>query len=338
MSANTPVAKSRFTAPATREELLALPLDDVVFMMLDTETTGAAEEGDHYGPHKIIELAVLRFSVKPRTRLRGGLEQLIDPGRPISPGSSTAHGLTDDDVSGSPTLEDVLPSFLNFVDNWPIVAYNDAFDRRMLAGTPLVDDNHVWIDAYRLAMRVWAVGDKNKQGFPLESLKQQELRYWLGLGKLEGQAHRAMADIIVTGMIFNRAVKEYRRQGLEETNGKTLGDFIRWVESPLTLRTIPIGTRSMIGKTPEELSTFDLQRIFDPNDPMYETYKRFNVDDFCRSTLVRRRANEHMDRLIPAATRKSVQWAPPEESRPVETQEPASKPTSKRTRSRTGPR
>lgn len=313
--------KSRFTAPTTREGVLALPMDDVVFMMLDTETTGADENGDHKGPHKIIELAVLPFSVKPRVRLRGGMEQLIDPGRPISPGSSTAHGLSDRDVEGSPLLEEIIHQFQTYTDNWPLVAYNDAFDRRMLAGTPLVNEDRIWIDAYRLAMRVWAVGDKNKKGFPLESLKQQELRYWLGLDNLEGQAHRAMADIIVTGMIFKKAYQEYRKMGLDESNGNTLGDFVRWVESPLELRTIPVGSRKMTGRTPEQLSTYDLQQIFDPSNPLYETYKRFNIDDFCRSTLMLRKTAEHVDRIgVPAATKKSVNWA---ENQAPETPNPA---------------
>lgn len=310
----TPAAtKSRLTSPTSRAELLAMPLDDVIFMMLDTETTGADPAGDHCGPHKVIELAVLPFSVKARTRMRGGMEQIVDPGRPISPGSSTAHSLVNKDVAGSPSLEEVMPRFEAYVQDWPLVAYNSAFDYNMLKDTSFAD--RVWIDAYRVAMHVWAVGDKNKEGFPLESLKQQELRYWLGLENIEGQAHRAMADIIVTGMIFSRGVKHYRKLGL---GGDTLGDFINWVDSPLQLRTIPVGTRKMVGKTPAQLSMFDLKRIFDPSDALYETYKRFNIDTFCEAEYMQRKAIEHAERMPPAATRNSVKWgAPPEAEVPA---------------------
>jgi exodeoxyribonuclease X len=289
--------------PTTHEELMALHMNDVKFMMLDTETTGASEDGDQYGPHKVIELAARTWSVHPNRRLRGGVEAIVDPGRPIDPDAMAAHHLLDSDVAGSETLEEVMPRFTNFIGNWPIVAYNAEFDKRMLADTPL--HSSMWIDAYRLAMHVWAIGDENAKGYKLSNFKQQNLRYWLGIGQIEGQAHRAMADITVTGMVFQRAVKHFRTLGL----GETLGDFVRWVDSPLQLRTIPVGPRSMVGKTPAELSTYDLARIFNPTDPMFEIYKRWNIDTYCHAELVNRRMREHMDRVVPAATRKSTAWA-----------------------------
>ncbi len=297
--------------PASRADLLAMPLDDVILKVLDTETTGADEAGDHYGQHKVIEVYVRDWSLAKGRRLRNDTHAMVDPERPIPPAASAVHGYSDADVAGSPTLDMIAPTLTGFVQTWPIVAYNAPFDHRMLEDTPLKDA--LWIDMYRAAMHIWAVGDKNSKGFPLGSFKQQELRFWLGINKVEGQPHTASADVTVTGMILQHVVKEFRKLDL----GNTLEDFTKWVESPLKLRAIPVGSRKMMGKTPSELSDYDLDRVFNPADDLYATYNRFNVDDFCRAEAMRRRVTRSMAQTPPKSSRNSFAWGSTDPTSPV---------------------
>lgn len=256
-------------------------LTDVKLMILDTETTGPDPD-----VAAVIELAVSGWSLNKKRRFPAVFESKINPGVKIPPSSMAVHHIRDDQVVDSPRLHEVMEEVMALVQDHPLVAYNAEFDRRALRGTPL-HERH-WLDVYRLAMRTWSIGEKNADGFALESFKQQELRYWLGLRDAPGEAHRAAADIYVTGLIFQRCVDRYLDAGMPDD----LDRFVAWLESPMLHKTVPTGGRGIAGKTPEELEDWHFKKLFDPNGPMYESLVRFNVLDFLRPEYMRRQAME----------------------------------------------
>jgi len=104
-------------------------MDAVIF---DWETTGLPKHRAaplHLQP-KGIEFGGLR--------LRGGVEVarlsiLLDPGEPLEPIITKITGLTDEDLRGKPTFEDVLPQLAEFFSGADLaLAHNLPFDREIL--------------------------------------------------------------------------------------------------------------------------------------------------------------------------------------------------------------
>lgn len=94
--------------------------EDAAVVYLDTETTGLGFDDE------IVDVAVVGA---------GGqvlLDTLVRPSRPIPPGASAVHGLTDRDVAGAPTWDLVYPGLLSVLAGRVVVVYNADFDRRLV--------------------------------------------------------------------------------------------------------------------------------------------------------------------------------------------------------------
>ncbi len=86
---------------------------------LDLETSGLSPLVD-----EIIEIAAIKVvGNKIET-----FESLVKPKNPIPEFTTKIHGITDDMVKDSPSIEEVLPKFLEFSGNTPLVAHNAKFD------------------------------------------------------------------------------------------------------------------------------------------------------------------------------------------------------------------
>lgn len=101
-------------------ESLGTPLSEVTFCVVDLETTGLA--ADACG---ITEIG----AVKVRGgKVIGEFATLVDPGEPIDPRVTRLTGITDAMVADAPTIQAVLPSFLEFASGTTLVAHNAGFD------------------------------------------------------------------------------------------------------------------------------------------------------------------------------------------------------------------
>jgi DNA polymerase III epsilon subunit len=98
-------------------------LRDMIFTAIDTETTGLIPV---FG--KLIEFGAVRFDADGKELET--FEELIDPEDDIPPEAQRVHGITHEMVSGKPTIREVLPEFLRFIEKAPTVllAHNAAFD------------------------------------------------------------------------------------------------------------------------------------------------------------------------------------------------------------------
>lgn len=94
------------------------------FVSLDFETTGLSGTKDcvtEIGAVKVLDGEVVqRFST------------LVNPGRPIPPRVVALTGISNDMVEDHPKIWEVLPLFLGFLGNLPLVCHNAKFDCKFL--------------------------------------------------------------------------------------------------------------------------------------------------------------------------------------------------------------
>jgi DNA polymerase-3 subunit epsilon len=103
--------------------LAEVSLRETTFVVVDLETTGGRASGE--GHDAITEIGAVK--------VRGGavlgeLATLVDPGRSIPPQIVALTGITSAMVYTAPTIDSVLPSFLEFARGAVLVAHNAGFD------------------------------------------------------------------------------------------------------------------------------------------------------------------------------------------------------------------
>lgn len=207
-------------------------IEDVIFNFFDTETTGDNSKRED----RPIEIAAVKWTLKD-----GFLEVpkswMVDPKMPIHPSAIAVHGIEDEELEGKPELSEVLPELHDYIKDTVLVAHNIQFDLNMLP--TLIETDNVKLDCLNFAKHIFKIGDKGLKGQDLYSHKSQELRYWLDI-KIDTmglQAHRAAADILVTGEVFKQILLRF----IERTNATTLGELKEYIEAPLLVEKLNFG-------------------------------------------------------------------------------------------------
>ena len=201
-------------------------LSEIPIVVLDTETTGLSPSlGD-----RVVEVAALRLE---NWRTVARFDQLVNPGRPISPEASRVNGIYDEDLVGQPTFAEIADDLLELMDGALLVAHNASFDADFLAaefaisGHLLESDDgscglpNPWLCTMKLA----------QQRFYFPNNRLGTIARELGI-HME-QAHRAQSDVNTTAAVFGHMVKELYRHGLA-----TVGDFVRAQGGYIFARTI----------------------------------------------------------------------------------------------------
>lgn len=164
------------------------------WIVFDCETTGLSPlSGD-----RICEIGAVKIEKK---KIVDRYWSLIDPEREISYSAYMVNRITPEMLKDAPKMEEVLPSFLEFVGKSKLAAYNAKFDLSFLnaelvrAGYPSIPGSEI-IDIYILAKKVLP-----KLGFyPLWNVARK-------LNLTVTTAHRALADAEVAANIFIRLLE-----------------------------------------------------------------------------------------------------------------------------------
>lgn len=93
---------------------------DQEYVVFDIETTGFSFSDD-----QIIEIGAVKIE---KGAVVGEFSQLVNPKRNIPSKITELTGISDDMVMNQPTLEEVLPQFMAFIEGAPVVAHNANFD------------------------------------------------------------------------------------------------------------------------------------------------------------------------------------------------------------------
>lgn len=182
------------------------------FVVFDIETTGLNCSND-----EIIEIGAVKIK---NFNIIDTFSSLIKPNRDISDEITNLTGITKEMLDDKPSIEKVLPDFLNFVGDCPVVAHNAKFDTSFIKHyskkLKLNFDNTI-IDTLLLSR--WLLTDLKKH-------KLNIVAQHLGIS-LENH-HRAVDDATATAHIFIKflyMLKERNASNLYDINNLYNGNF-----------------------------------------------------------------------------------------------------------------
>lgn len=165
-------------------EMQPKPKDIEEYVVLDIETTGFNRTKD-----KLIEVAAARY--------RHGEEidtfhSFVNPKCEVPDTITKLTGICQCDVDTAPCVEEIVPIFVKFIGNLPLVGHNIfSFDIPFLETHMGVHFSNILIDTLILS----------KKEFPqLGTHKLSDLKELLGLS--EQTSHRALSDVRTTNELF----------------------------------------------------------------------------------------------------------------------------------------
>lgn len=158
-------------------------------------------EGNGATPPEIIEIALLELiDLEPTGR---AFHWLIKPNASISAAVTRIHGLTDADVAGAPTIDDVAEDILTWTAGGVIVGHNVRVELEVISRSIPEWQPSAAIDTLKLARSL-------RPG--LESYGLEKLGSALGLtAEAERQTglrhHSAEFDVVLTGLLFSSLLR-----------------------------------------------------------------------------------------------------------------------------------
>jgi DNA polymerase III epsilon subunit len=195
-------------------------LTDMTFVALDTETTGLQPI-----VHRLVEIGAVRFRLNGRELAT--FQTLIDPHIPIPKEVQQVHGITDKMVRGQPTVEQMMPHFIDFLGprDTILLAHNAPFDLGFLAMAlirlGIACPPHDVFDTLAMARQLYPT-------WPSHSLAHVALR----LNVTSRAEHRALSDALLVKGVFLAMLKE-------KTTVNTIAD-VTSVSPPLTFADAPV--------------------------------------------------------------------------------------------------
>ena len=181
----------------------AVPLQSLNYVVFDFETTGLdAKNGD-----EIIELGAVKI-VAGQIK-QEGFHSLVNPQREVPEEASRVHGITTKDLTHAPTIDEVLPKFLDFLGTGIVVAQNAKFDLGFLVvnlarlNIPRFD-NQV-LDTMLLSRFLFSYESRHN----LDAIMQR-----LRIEPDDKQRHRSVGDCRMTAMVLLKMIDVAEKRGL----------------------------------------------------------------------------------------------------------------------------
>ncbi|MDX1961156.1 MAG: 3'-5' exonuclease [Leptospiraceae bacterium] len=105
-------------------EILKQSLGSETFVALDLETTGVETKKS-----EILEIAAIRFTADKEI---ARFHSLTKPVRGLNYEAMKVNGITEEQLNHAPSLDSVLPEFLNFISDSILIIQNAEFDLSFL--------------------------------------------------------------------------------------------------------------------------------------------------------------------------------------------------------------
>ncbi len=174
------------------------------FVVFDLETTGLNPL-----TNEIIEIGAVRFNTNEPVEV---FHTFIKPKKKISAKITSINGITNEMVEDCPTIEEVLPKFIDFIGDDVLVAHNSDFDMgfilNQLYSQGYKKIKNKAIDTLKLSrqkVRKYDIlTDRNKK---LDSYKLESLKYAFNLWDVD--SHNAIDDCKVCAYVYLKIKNEY---------------------------------------------------------------------------------------------------------------------------------
>lgn len=202
----------RWRVRTTTSHRPPLPLDApperVRIVALDCETTGLDPRRD-----RIVSLATVPIE-SAQCCPDGGLDLLINPGRPIPERSRAVHGIGDGDVAAAPDFATVFPRLEATLDRAALLGHEVGFDAAMIRR-----ETHLarlpWVTPPALdTMLLYSAVAPDDNDLRLEAIADR-------LGVTIRGRHTALGDASATAEIFLRLLPR-----LAACGARTIGDLL----------------------------------------------------------------------------------------------------------------
>lgn len=128
----------------TGESIIDFPSDYVV---IDFETTGYDRRFD-----EIIEMAAIKIK---NDCVVDSFDSFIKPEIPIDGFITELTGITNEMVANAPAIGTMIPRFLDFIENLPLVGHFVSFDVNFLCENTSETINNNYIDTLRLSRKLY---------------------------------------------------------------------------------------------------------------------------------------------------------------------------------------
>lgn len=178
-------------------------ISEVEFTIFDTETTGLQpESGD-----RIIEIAAIKWK---DNALGETFHSLVNPRQKISAAAYEINHISDEMLKEAPTIDKVLPQFIDFIKGSILSSYNAGFDLAFLKNeTKLLNLNFpedlIVVDILTMAKRLLPNIERHALWFVAQSLDIKTT-----------QEHRALSDVELTISVFNKLNAILKEKGLTD--------------------------------------------------------------------------------------------------------------------------
>lgn len=181
-----------------------IPLRDNVadYIVFDLETTGISPMKD-----SIIEISAVKVENR---KVTDTFSSLVNPKRPIPYAASAVNGITDEMVKDEPTIDVILPKFIDFIGNDILVGHNiHSFDMifiwnaaEALYGKTITNN---YIDTLPMARSC------------LTQLRHHKLVDIAAYYEISTEgAHRALADCMMNQKCYENLAKEYMERPIKK--------------------------------------------------------------------------------------------------------------------------
>lgn len=164
------------------------------YVCLDLETTGLDPKTD-----KIIEIGAIRVK---GGEIVGSFQSFVNPGRLLSEKVKELTGISDEDLFLAPSIEEVLPEFLEFAEDACFLGHSVLFDYSFMKKAVVNSDKENKYE--RMGIDTLKIARKHLKG-----LESRRLSYLCEYYGIEQTAHRAMEDAVATHQLYLKLIEHF---------------------------------------------------------------------------------------------------------------------------------